>query len=93
VDGRNVWKTDLRAAAERVRTLAERTGATVWLANAAPLMHLPVTVEPEGALDPALKERVAFAKERLQELRLLTHAADRERDGRHTRVERLHARH
>jgi 5-methyltetrahydropteroyltriglutamate--homocysteine methyltransferase len=71
VDGRNVWKTDLRAAAERVRTLAQQTGATVWLANAAPLMHLPVTVEPEGALDPALKERVAFAKERLQELRLL----------------------
>jgi 5-methyltetrahydropteroyltriglutamate--homocysteine methyltransferase len=71
VDGRNVWKTDLRAAAERVRTLAQQTGATVWLANAAPLMHLPVTVEPESALDPALKERVAFAKERLQELRLL----------------------
>jgi 5-methyltetrahydropteroyltriglutamate--homocysteine methyltransferase len=71
VDGRNVWKTDLRAAAERVRTLAQQTGATVWLANAAPLMHLPVTVEPEGALDPALKERIAFAKERLQELRLL----------------------
>lgn len=71
VDGRNVWKIDLRQAAEQVRTLAQRTGATMWLSNAAPLSHLPVTVEPEGALDPALKERVAFAKERLQELRLL----------------------
>lgn len=71
VDGRNVWKTDMRAAAERARALAEQTGATVWLSNAAPLMHLPVSVEPENALDPALRERIAFATERLQELRLL----------------------
>ncbi|BCW96933.1 MAG: 5-methyltetrahydropteroyltriglutamate--homocysteine S-methyltransferase [Fimbriimonadales bacterium] len=71
VDGRNVWKTDLRAAAERARALAQQTGATVWLSNAAPLMHLPVSVEPESALDPALRERIAFATERLQELRLL----------------------
>ncbi|MCX7992885.1 MAG: 5-methyltetrahydropteroyltriglutamate--homocysteine S-methyltransferase, partial [Fimbriimonadales bacterium] len=71
VDGRNVWKTDLRAIAERVRPLQSQTGATVWLSNAAPLMHLPVTVEPEAKLDPALRERITFAKERLQELRLL----------------------
>ncbi len=71
VDGRNVWKTDLAATAERVRQLQTQTGATVWLSNAAPLLHLPVTVEPETKLDPALRERIAFAKERLQELRLL----------------------
>jgi 5-methyltetrahydropteroyltriglutamate--homocysteine methyltransferase len=71
VDGRNVWKTDLAATAERVRNLQAQTGATIWLSNAAPLSHLPVTVEPETKLDPALRERIAFAKERLQELRLL----------------------
>ncbi|MCS7299948.1 MAG: 5-methyltetrahydropteroyltriglutamate--homocysteine S-methyltransferase, partial [Fimbriimonadales bacterium] len=71
VDGRNVWKTDLRATAERVRQLQAQTGATIWLSNAAPLMHLPVTVAPETQLDPALRERIAFAKERLQELSLL----------------------
>ncbi|MFN4033081.1 MAG: 5-methyltetrahydropteroyltriglutamate--homocysteine S-methyltransferase [Fimbriimonadales bacterium] len=71
VDGRNVWKTDLEATATRVRQLQAQTGATLWLSNAAPLAHLPVTVEPETQLDPALRERIAFAKERLQELRLL----------------------
>lgn len=71
VDGRNVWKTDLAATAERVRNLQAQTGATIWLSNAAPLSHLPVTVEPEAKLDPALRERIAFAKERLRELRLL----------------------
>jgi 5-methyltetrahydropteroyltriglutamate--homocysteine methyltransferase len=71
VDGRNVWKTNLAATAERVRNLQAQTGATIWLSNAAPLSHLPVTVEPETKLDPALRERIAFAKERLRELRLL----------------------
>lgn len=70
-DGRNVWKTDLAAAAEQVRNLQAKTGATIWLSNAAPLAHLPVTIAPETKLDPALRERIAFAKERLQELRLL----------------------
>ena len=71
VDGRNVWKTDLAATAARIRQLQARTGATVWLSNAAPLAHLPVTVELETQLEPALRERIAFAKERLRELRLL----------------------
>ncbi|MCS6949636.1 MAG: 5-methyltetrahydropteroyltriglutamate--homocysteine S-methyltransferase [bacterium] len=71
VDGRNVWKTDLRVAAERVRQLQAQTGATIWISNASPLMHLPVTVDWETQLDPALRERIAFAKERLQELNLL----------------------
>lgn len=71
VDGRNVWKTPLSEAAELVRNLQTRTQAEIWLSNAAPLMHLPVTAEPETKLDPALKERIAFAKERLRELQLL----------------------
>jgi len=71
VDGQNVWKTDLAKTAEQVRQLQSQTGAEVWIANSAPLFHLPVTVAPEEQLDPALKERIAFAKERLQELRLL----------------------
>lgn len=71
VDGRNVWKTDLRAAARLVEALRGWTSAEVWLSNAGPLYHLPVTAEAEARLDPALRERIAFATERLQELRLL----------------------
>ncbi len=80
VDGRNVWRSNLRALVELIRNLQMRTGATLWLSNGSPLMHLPVTVEPEERLDPALKARIAFAKERLQELqqlkRLLIDGAD-----------------
>ncbi|WP_376792968.1 5-methyltetrahydropteroyltriglutamate--homocysteine S-methyltransferase [Thermoflexus sp.] len=71
VDGRNIWKTDLRKAAQQVEALRRWTQAEVWLSNAGPLYHLPVTVEVETRLDPALQERIAFATERLVELRLL----------------------
>jgi 5-methyltetrahydropteroyltriglutamate--homocysteine methyltransferase len=71
VDGRNVWRSNLADIAAMVRNLQSRTAAPIWLSNGSPLMHLPVTVAPEEKLDPALKERIAFAKERLQELRTL----------------------
>jgi len=71
IDGRNVWRSDFSAITALIRNLQSRTGATIWLSNGSPLMHLPVTVAPEEKLEPALKERIAFAKERLQELQLL----------------------
>jgi 5-methyltetrahydropteroyltriglutamate--homocysteine methyltransferase len=71
VDGTNVWKTDLPAAARTVRELQGLTRAEVWVSNAGPLYHLPITVEAEPNLEPALKERIAFADERLRELGLL----------------------
>lgn len=71
VDGRNVWKTDLRKAARQVEALRQWTSAGIWISNAGPLYHLPVTVEVETRLDPALQERIAFAAERLKELSLL----------------------
>ncbi len=70
VDGRNVWKTDLRRAKAQVEALRPLVGE-IWISPAGPLYHLPVTVEPEAKLEPALKARLAFAKERLKELRLL----------------------
>ncbi|MDW8075146.1 MAG: 5-methyltetrahydropteroyltriglutamate--homocysteine S-methyltransferase [Bacteroidota bacterium] len=71
VDGRNVWKTDLFSVAAQVHRLQEQVKGLIWLSNAGPLMHLPVSVESETTLDPALQERLAFAQERLEELRLL----------------------
>jgi 5-methyltetrahydropteroyltriglutamate--homocysteine methyltransferase len=71
VDGRNIWKTDLSRAAAQVEDLRRHTGAEIWISNAGPLYHLPVTTEAEAKLDPALQERIAFATERLKELRLL----------------------
>ncbi len=71
VDGRNVWKTDLRRTADLVQRLRQCTAAEVWISNAGPLSHLPVSLAPEDKMASPLRQRLAFANERLTELRLL----------------------
>ncbi|MFO8063749.1 MAG: 5-methyltetrahydropteroyltriglutamate--homocysteine S-methyltransferase [Spirochaetia bacterium] len=66
VDGRNVWRTNLSAARD---TLEALSGVTSRLAvsNAAPLFHLPVTLEGES-LGAQLTAALAFAEEKLEDI-------------------------
>ncbi|MCD6539499.1 MAG: 5-methyltetrahydropteroyltriglutamate--homocysteine S-methyltransferase [Candidatus Omnitrophica bacterium] len=70
VNGRNIWRTNIK---ERVAFLEEISSyaRNIIISNASPLYHLPVTVEGES-LDEKLIKRIAFARERLQELRLIS---------------------
>ncbi|MFQ6615496.1 MAG: 5-methyltetrahydropteroyltriglutamate--homocysteine S-methyltransferase [Fidelibacterota bacterium] len=79
VDGRNVWRTPIDRAAERVEELSGYA-RQLAISNAAPLYHLPVTVENEE-LDPELVKRLAFAEERLVELSAIVQAHHGERTG------------
>ena len=77
VDGRNVWRTDLRAAlAPIARAVAARTGRRLIVAPSCSLLHVPVDLEQETALDPELKPWLAFATQKLREIALLARAAD-----------------
>ena len=66
VDGRDVWRTDIAAAVDTLRRLSNKA-ENLAVSNAAPLYHLPVTVAPE-ALDAELKDRLAFAVEKLEDI-------------------------
>ncbi|MCS6957539.1 MAG: 5-methyltetrahydropteroyltriglutamate--homocysteine S-methyltransferase [Aquificaceae bacterium] len=70
INGRNVWRANLK---EKLRLLEELSKITseLIISNSCPLFHLPVTVEPEDSLPEGLKERLSFAKEKLQELQTL----------------------
>jgi 5-methyltetrahydropteroyltriglutamate--homocysteine methyltransferase len=68
VDGRNIWRTDLRAALDRLEPLHDRLGTRLWVAPSCSLMHVPVTVAAEERLDPELKPWIAFAKEKIDEV-------------------------
>ncbi|MEM7051703.1 MAG: 5-methyltetrahydropteroyltriglutamate--homocysteine S-methyltransferase [Acidobacteriota bacterium] len=77
IDGRNVWRTDLRAA---LGTL-ERVGRHCDLSQAhlgpsCSLLHLPVHLGLEGAMDPSIREWMAYADERLAEIAALRRAHD-----------------
>jgi 5-methyltetrahydropteroyltriglutamate--homocysteine methyltransferase len=70
VDGRNIWKTDIAAAVAKLRTLSQKI-PNLMVSNAAPLYHLPLTVSGEEKLDEPLKKCIAFAEEKLAELRII----------------------
>ncbi|MFI6757548.1 5-methyltetrahydropteroyltriglutamate--homocysteine S-methyltransferase [Micromonospora sp. NPDC050417] len=77
VDGHNIWRTDLRAA---VTTGATVTGLAdhVAVSTSCSLLHVPVDLSAETRLDPQLYERLAFARQKVDEVVLLGRAL---RDG------------
>jgi 5-methyltetrahydropteroyltriglutamate--homocysteine methyltransferase len=77
VDGRNVWRTDLRRALAQLRAAeAAGFGRRLMVAPSCSLLHVPHSVAMETTLDPALKRRLAFANEKLKEVAILARAVD-----------------
>ncbi len=70
IDGRNVWRADLSEKARLVESLLKK-GLTVWVGPSTPLSFLPWSVAPETHLAPELRERLAFATEKLSEIQTL----------------------
>jgi len=80
INGRNIWKTDLTATLDWLEPLAERLHERLWLAPSCSLLHVPVDLDSEQTLDPEIKNWLAFAKQKLDELRILGVALNRGRD-------------
>ena len=74
IDGRNIWKTDLNAALEWLTPIAEKLGDRLWLAPSCSLLHVPVDLDSETKLDDDIRSWLAFAKQKLAELTVLTRA-------------------
>ena len=81
VDGRNIWRTDLAAALAVIeKAKARRAPETLVVAPSCSLLHAPVDLDRETTLDPALKRWMAFAKQKLEEVSILTKAANAGRE-------------
>ena len=71
INGRNIWKTDLNAVLDWLEPLAKRWGEQLWIAPSCSLLHVPVDLESEQKLDAQVKSWLAFALQKLDELRVL----------------------
>ena len=71
ISGRNIWKTDLHQVLDWLEPLAERLGERLWIAPSCSLLHVPVDLQSEQKLDAEVKSWLAFALQKLDELRLL----------------------
>ncbi|MEN3276381.1 MAG: 5-methyltetrahydropteroyltriglutamate--homocysteine methyltransferase [Massilia sp.] len=76
VDGRNIWRTDLDAALARLLPLAQRRRGELWLAPSCSLLHVPLGLREDAAIDAELRGWLAGAREKLGELAVLRRALE-----------------
>ncbi|WP_158931083.1 5-methyltetrahydropteroyltriglutamate--homocysteine S-methyltransferase [Acidisphaera sp. S103] len=77
VDGRNVWRTDLRTALATLRRVAAVRGTRrLMVAPSCSLLHVPVDLAQESALDADVKGWLAFATQKLDEVAALARGLD-----------------
>lgn len=75
IDGRGIWKAPLREKLALLEELTEIVPADrLIVQSSCSLLHVPVTVTNESKLLPELKNALAFADEKLDELVLLAKA-------------------
>ncbi|MCU8105827.1 5-methyltetrahydropteroyltriglutamate--homocysteine S-methyltransferase [Shewanella sp. SM101] len=68
VNGRNVWAAEADLIAERIGAVARDLGDRLWIGTSCSLQHSPVDLDVEATLEPALRQQLAFAKQKLLEL-------------------------
>ena len=79
LDGRNVWKADLNAVLDRIEPVVA-AGRQVIIAPSCSLLHTPIDLERETALDAEVKDWLAFAVQKIAELATLAKALNEGRD-------------
>ncbi|AYQ41634.1 5-methyltetrahydropteroyltriglutamate--homocysteine methyltransferase [Burkholderia aenigmatica] len=80
INGRNIWKTDLNAALDWLEPLSKQLGDRLWLAPSCSLLHVPVDLASEAKLDAEIHSWLAFALQKLDELKVLAIALNQGRD-------------
>ncbi|WP_395750365.1 5-methyltetrahydropteroyltriglutamate--homocysteine S-methyltransferase [Prosthecobacter sp.] len=69
VDGRNIWKNDFAKSLNLLTAAKTKLGAQrLWVAPSCSLLHSPVTLASESALDAQIENWLAFADEKLTEV-------------------------
>lgn len=75
VDGRNIWKTNMKRAIEIVETAVQKLGKDrVIVASSSSLLHTPHTLASEKKLDAEVKDWFSFAVEKTSELATIAKA-------------------
>ncbi len=74
INGRNIWKTDLNAVLDWVEPIVAKRGGALWIAPSCSLLHVPVDLGQEQKLDADVKPWLAYALQKLDELKVLATA-------------------
>jgi 5-methyltetrahydropteroyltriglutamate--homocysteine methyltransferase len=84
VDGRNVWKNDYCKSLDLINRAVEKLGSErVIISPSCSLLHSPIDLDSEVDIDPEIRNWMAFAKQKLNEIYELRQIAE----GNHTLLE------
>jgi len=76
VDGRNIWRADYEQKLELISKLSEHVSQErIVLQSSCSLLHVPVSAKNEEGLPAELRDALAFADEKLDEIVWLSQAA------------------
>ncbi|WP_346238386.1 5-methyltetrahydropteroyltriglutamate--homocysteine S-methyltransferase [Niabella insulamsoli] len=69
VDGRNIWKNDFENSLSFISKALEKLGAErLIIAPSCSLLHTPIDLDAETGIDPEIRNWMAFAKQKLDEV-------------------------
>jgi len=72
IDGRNIWKNDYsRSLVQIKKTIAVIGKERVMIAPSCSLLHTPFDLDQETSINPGIKNWMAFAKQKLNEVKEL----------------------
>jgi 5-methyltetrahydropteroyltriglutamate--homocysteine methyltransferase len=75
IDGRNIWRSRPERVLPPLRKARARLGEErLWLAPSCSLLHVPVDLTAETTLPPERRGAMAFARQKIEELRLYADA-------------------
>lgn len=81
VSGRNIWKTDFRAAIKLGQKAVDALGQDrVIVSTSSSLLHTPVTIASEKKLTAAQKDWFSFAREKAHEVSILAKVLSNSQD-------------
>lgn len=80
IDGRNIWKTDLNNCLDWLEPIAKKLSNRLWLAPSCSLLHVPVDLSIEKKINPDIKNWLAFALQKLEELSIIKQALNEGRN-------------
>jgi len=74
IDGRNIWKSNLNQLLDQLEPIHQVLSDRLWVAPSCSLLHVPVSLKRETKLDTDIKNWLAFAEEKINELTTLGQA-------------------
>lgn len=81
VDGRNIWKNDFENSLHLITKAIDKIGhERILLAPSCSLLHVPCDLDLETELHPDIKEWLAFAKQKINEVVVLKNLALNKQD-------------